>query len=193
MRHERTKIRLFFVVIALLIVFLIGNWIMDQPNASASTVCVGSNSGGLNVNPVCGKKATRADYKVKVKNGKATIPSLAPNKVKKVIRAANKISHKPYIYGGGHGSFNSIGYDCSGSVSYALRAGGFLKSPLTSGSLANWGKSGSNEWITVYANSGHVFMEVAGATFDTSGASPSRWQSEIKSKSGYSVRQPAKL
>lgn len=193
MRHERTKIRLLFVLIALVIVFLVGNWIMDQPNASANTVCIGSNSGGLNVNPVCGKKATRADYKVTVKNGKATIPSLAPKRVKRVIKAANKISHKPYIYGGGHGSFISNGYDCSGSVSYALRAGGFVNSPMASGPFMSWGKPGKNKWITVYANSGHMFMEVAGATFDTSGAKPSRWQSQIKSKSGYTVRQPASL
>jgi len=193
MRHERTKIRLFFVAIALIIVFLLGNWIMDQPNASASTVCVGSSSGGLNVNPVCGDKATRKDYKITVKNGKASIPSLVPERVKKVIRAANKISHRPYVYGGGHGSFISHGYDCSGSVSYALRAGGFVKSPMASGPFMSWGKPGKGKWITIYANSGHMFMEVAGATFDTSGANPSRWQREIKSKNGYTARRPASL
>ena len=201
MRHSRTKAKAFWVIVGLAIVITFGFWLVDQPNANAKKVskkeviCIANKSGGL-VSGVCADKPKYKpkpkDYKVKVKkNGKATVPKLLPKRVKRVIRAANKISHKPYVYGGGHGSFRSYGYDCSGSVSFALRAGGFIKSPMASGPFMNWGKDGKGKYITIYANSGHMFMEVAGATFDTSGASPSRWQKAIKPKSGYEVQSPA--
>jgi hypothetical protein len=201
MRHERTKMRAIYIFIVLIFILAFGMWILEQPNANAKKVskkeviCIANKSGGL-VSGICADKPEYKpkpkDYKVRVKNnGKATIPKLLPKRVKRVIRAANKISHRPYVYGGGHGSFNSYGYDCSGSVSYALRAGGFVKSPMASGPFMSWGKPGKGKYITTYSHSGHMFMEVAGATFDTSDASPSRWQKTIKNKSGYEARYPA--
>jgi hypothetical protein len=105
--------------------------------------------------------------KATVVNGKAIAPSNAPDKVKKVIAAANKIVEKPYRYGGGHGKWNDSGYDCSGTVSFALHGADLLDSPLDSGSFMSWGRGGAGKWITVYANSGHAFMMVAGLRLDT--------------------------
>lgn len=123
-------------------------------------------------------------------DGTANAPANAPAAVKEAIAAGNQIANTPYIWGGGHGSFEASGYDCSGSVSYVLHGGGFLDSPLDSTGLMTWGDSGPGNWITVYANSGHTFMRVAGLRFDTSGAPP-RWQTAPRSSAGYVVRHPA--
>ena len=125
--------------------------------------------------------------------GRAYAPFNAPEAVKRVIWAGNKIHSLPYVWGGGHGSWNASGYDCSGSVSYALHGGGLLNSTMTSGDLESWGRSGTGKWITVYANSGHTFMFVAGLRFDTSGANPSRWQNGIGYGSSYILRHPVNL
>jgi peptidoglycan hydrolase-like protein with peptidoglycan-binding domain len=137
--------------------------------------------------------ATTPFRKAKIKRGKAYAPSGAPAVVKRIIAAGNAIRNKPYIYGGGHGSFTASGYDCSGSVSYALHGGGLLHTQLTSGDLESWGRRGKGKWITINANAGHTFMYVAGLRFDTSGANPSRWQNAKRSASGYVVRHPAGL
>jgi cell wall-associated NlpC family hydrolase len=129
-------------------------------------------------------------------NGQAIPPNSAPDVVARVIRGGNEIANFPYIWGGGHGSFIDNGYDCSGSVSYALRAGGLLKSPLTSGSFASWGDPGPGKWITIYANNGHVYMYVAGLRFDTSGRSGprgSRWSKGVRSNGGFVARHPPGL
>ncbi|MEI7560656.1 MAG: hypothetical protein WCJ63_08690 [Actinomycetes bacterium] len=131
--------------------------------------------------------------KVVIKAGLAYAPAAAPDKVKQVVWAGNKIRSLRYIWGGGHSAWLAKGYDCSGSVSYALHGAKLLNQPLVSGDLASWGSKGRGAWITIYANGGHVFMVVAGARFDTSGASPSRWQRDMRSGSGYSVRHPAGL
>ncbi len=123
-------------------------------------------------------------------NGTAVAPSDAPAAIKGVIAAANRIATKPYIYGGGHGTWNDAGYDCSGSVSYALHGGGLIDTQLDSTSFESWGSSGSGRWITIYANAGHAWMTIAGLRFDTSGADPSRWQSDMRSSAGYVVRHP---
>src|SRR4051812_26061541 len=102
-------------------------------------------------------------------NGRAIPPVNAPPAVKQVIAAANKIRTKPYIYGGGHARFWDAGYDCSGSVSFALHGGGFLSSPLPSGPMESWGSGGRGRWITVYANSGHAYAVIAGLRWDTAG------------------------
>ena len=86
-----------------------------------------------------------------------------------MIAAANRIRTKPYIYGGGHAQWWDRGYDCSGSVSYALHGGNFLSSPLPSGPMEHWGAAGEGRWITVYANAGHAYAEIAGFRWDTSG------------------------
>jgi cell wall-associated NlpC family hydrolase len=126
-------------------------------------------------------------------DGTVPIPGDVPEAVQKVIAGGNAIADFPYIWGGGHGSFVDRGYDCSGSVSYALAAGGLLSSPLVSGDLAHWGAPGPGHWITIYANAGHTFMNVDGMWFDTAGRSgpyASRWILATPSLAGYAVRHP---
>jgi hypothetical protein len=122
-------------------------------------------------------------------------PKSAPPRIKAVIAAANKITKKPYIYGGGHGRWWDRGYDCSGSVSFALHGGKFLESPLPSGSMERWGLEGDGRWITVYANGGHAYAVIAGVRFDTSGDSGGetgpRWHEELRDNVGYIARHPA--
>jgi hypothetical protein len=112
--------------------------------------------------------------------------------VRRVIAAGSRIAHMPYKYGGGHAHWRDSGYDCSGSVSYALHGGGLLGRPLTSGDFMSWGAPGRGRWITVYATPGHVYMVVHGRRFDTTGrdASGSRWQWAHRSSAGYAVRHP---
>jgi cell wall-associated NlpC family hydrolase len=129
-------------------------------------------------------------------NGTIPIPSGVPETVQRVIAGGNAIADFPYIWGGGHASFIANGYDCSGSVSYALAAGGLLSAPLVSGELANWGEPGPGRWITIYANAGHTFMDVDGMWFDTAGRSgpyASRWLVATPSLEGYAVRHPQGL
>jgi cell wall-associated NlpC family hydrolase len=113
---------------------------------------------------------------------KAVAPLSAPPVVQRVIAAANHIRATPYIWGGGHGSFVSSGYDCSGAVSYALHGGRLLTIPLTSGSLETYGEAGPGRWITIYANASHAYMVVAGLRFDTAGdisESGPRWHPTV--------------
>ncbi len=129
-------------------------------------------------------------------DGSIPIPTDVPEAVQRVIAGGNAIADFPYIWGGGHGSFVDHGYDCSGSVSYALAAGGLLRAPLVSGELASWGEPGPGRWITIYANAGHTFMYVDGAWFDTAGRSgpyASRWITVTPSLAGYAVRHPPGL
>jgi cell wall-associated NlpC family hydrolase len=123
-------------------------------------------------------------------DGTAQAPDNAPEVVQRVILAANQIAKFPYKWGGGHGAWRDNGYDCSGSVSFALAGAGLLDRPLTSGLLAGYGEPGPGRWITIYANSGHVFMVVAGLRFDTSGQgrAGTRWQEEAAPTGGYAVR-----
>jgi cell wall-associated NlpC family hydrolase len=123
-------------------------------------------------------------------DGTAVAPESAPEPVKRVILAANQIAKFPYKWGGGHGAWRDNGYDCSGSVSFALAGAGLLDRPLTSGLLAGYGRPGPGRWITIYANGGHVFMIVAGLRFDTSGQgrAGTRWQEEEVSTGGFAVR-----
>ena len=127
-----------------------------------------------------------------LRDGTAVAPADAPPEVKAVIAAGNEIATMPYRYGGGHGRWKDTGYDCSGSLSYALHGANFLDTQLDSSSLMSWGKAGRGRWITVYAHGGHTYMMVAGLRFDTSGAkrSGSRWQRAKRSTSGYAVRHP---
>jgi peptidoglycan hydrolase-like protein with peptidoglycan-binding domain len=118
-----------------------------------------------------------------------------PQRVRAIIAAGDRIAGMPYKYGGGHGQWEDSGYDCSGSVSYALHGAGLLDSALTSGGFMSWGAPGKGRWVTIYANPGHVYMVVAGRRFDTSGRdeSGSRWQSRSRSTAGYTVRHPPGL
>jgi cell wall-associated NlpC family hydrolase len=129
-------------------------------------------------------------------SGRAQAPVEAPDVVARVISGGNAIAKFPYIWGGGHGSFVDSGYDCSGSVSYALAAAGLLDTPMVSGAFAKWGEPGPGKWITIYANAGHVFMYVAGLRFDTSyrdGPFGTRWQTAPRSLAGFEVRHPPGL
>jgi cell wall-associated NlpC family hydrolase len=123
-------------------------------------------------------------------DGTAVAPEDAPDVVKRVIMAANEIAKFPYKWGGGHGAWRDNGYDCSGSVSFALAGAGLLGRPLTSGLFMNYGAPGPGRWITIYANSGHIFMVVGGLRFDTSGQgrAGTRWQAEPRSTAGFAVR-----
>jgi cell wall-associated NlpC family hydrolase len=128
--------------------------------------------------------------------GVALAPPDAPEAVKNVINNANLIIGRPYVWGGGHGSWYSQGYDCSGSVSFALFGGGLIPRPLTSGELEGWGAPGPGKWITVYANAGHTFAEIAGLRWDTVGdeqGTGPRWHLASTSTTGFVARHPPGL
>jgi len=125
--------------------------------------------------------------------GQAQAPAGAPAAIARVIAGGDAIADFPYVYGGGHASFIDTAYDCSGSVSYALAAGGFLTAPLVSGDFMGWGAPGPGRWISIYANPGHMWMVVAGLRFDTSGRSGplgSRWSTNSRGTAGFVVRHP---
>jgi cell wall-associated NlpC family hydrolase len=124
-------------------------------------------------------------------DGTAVAPENAPDVVKRVIMAANEIAKFPYKWGGGHGAWRDTGYDCSGSVSFALASAGLLDRPLTSGGFLEYGVPGRGRWITIYTHSGHIFMMVAGLRFDTSGQgrAGTRWQEEPRSTVGFAMRR----
>ena len=148
----------------------------------------------------------RPPKRAKLINGIAYAPKGAPKAVVNAINAANQIVRKPYIYGGGHNpTFLDNGYDCSGSVSFALHGGGLLSSPLDSSSFMKWGQAGKGRWITVYTNPGHAFAMIAGLRFDTGfrdnrtvphdgtfPASGPRW-GHARPTSGFSARHPKGL
>ncbi|MGA9285598.1 MAG: peptidoglycan-binding protein [Solirubrobacteraceae bacterium] len=115
--------------------------------------------------------------------------------VERVIAAADEIATRPYVYGGGHGSFESTGYDCSGSVSYALHGGGLLSSPEDSSALESYGEAGPGRYITIYANAEHAWMVIDGRRFDTVAQQETgtRWSDSMTSTAGYVVRHPAGL
>jgi len=121
-----------------------------------------------------------------------SVPGNVPARVARMIRAANRIARFPYLYGGGHASFRASGYDCSGSISYVLHAGGLLRTPRNSTGFESYGRPGRGRYITIYANSGHAFMTINGRRFDTSGMDDgTRWDRRARSASGYVVRHPA--
>jgi hypothetical protein len=128
-------------------------------------------------------------------DGLAIAPASAPAAVKAMIAAGNRIHDKPYKYGGGHGTWNDTGYDCSGSMSYVYHAAGLLDEALDSTGFMSWGERGKGAWVTNYANSSHSYMVIAGLRFDTSGRADagSRWHTEMRSSTGYTVRHPAGL
>ena len=148
--------------------------------------------------------------RAKIVNGIAIPPKSAPPRVKAAIAAANLIIRKPYVYGGGHSPYTvrratkdnlDRGYDCSGTVSFALFGGGFLRSPLDSGSFMRWGQPGEGRWVTVYTNPGHAYMVIGGLRLDTSGGdrlAPEerrsgrgpRWRKYRRSPIGFTARHP---
>jgi len=138
-------------------------------------------------------------------DGTAAAPADAPPQVQQAIWAANLIQDMPYVYGGGHGDFDDDGYDCSGTVSYALHGAGLLDQALDSGSFMKWGEKGPGTWITVYTNPGHAYAVIAGLRLDTSAASVTRsntrkfkkalergprWRPTMRSARGFKARHP---
>jgi len=135
----------------------------------------------------------------RIVHGVAYAPKGAPVAVQKAIWAANRIVGKPYVWGGGHQAFEASGYDCSGTVSFALHGAHALSTPMDSSELMSWGQAGRGRWITVYSNPGHVYAVIAGMRLDTSaagdpsGARGPRWRPALRSATGYRVRHPAGL
>jgi hypothetical protein len=168
----------------------------SSSSGGASTQSSGATTGGVSPND----PEFRPAGKAKLINGMAIPPADAPPEVVNAIAAANKIVGKPYKWGGGHGKFEDSGYDCSGSVSYALAGAGLLTSPLDSSSFMRWGKSGKGKWFTIYTNPGHAFVLIAGLRLDTGmrdnsvrgvhpGSGP-RWAKVKRSTRGFSARHP---
>ncbi|HEX4805523.1 MAG TPA: hypothetical protein VFU94_06450 [Conexibacter sp.] len=127
-----------------------------------------------------------------IRDGVAYAPAAAPLAVQQAIWAADTLRHKPYVYGGGHQSFRSRGYDCSGTVSFALHGAGLLRAPLDSSDFMKWGRRGRGQWITIYTNPGHAWMVIAGLRLDTAGPGESgpRWRTVPGSTHGFRVRHP---
>ncbi len=133
-----------------------------------------------------------------LRNGVAHAPTNAPERVKNAIWAANSLRTKPYIWGGGHGSFQDRGYDCSGTVSFALHNAGLLATPLPSSELMRYGEGGRGRWITIYSRHGHTFAMIAGLRLDTTdfaigGNVGPRWHTDGRDTFGYVARHPVGL
>ncbi len=150
--------------------------------------CTSLPPSGLRTSATCGASLI---------DGRAIAPPGAPVAVKQVIAAANHISGRPYVWGGGHVSWFTRGYDCSGAVGYALHGADLLEVTMVSGQLASWGEAGGGRWVTVYANSHHVYMVVAGLRFDTRDAPPGvsgpRWHRASVDSRNFAARHPVGL
>jgi cell wall-associated NlpC family hydrolase len=142
-----------------------------------------------------GDRPTVSGSRAVLRYGVAYAPSRAPQSVKNAIWAANTLRRKPYVWGGGHGSFYDRGYDCSGTVSFALHGGGMLNSPLPSSELMRYGERGRGRWITIYSRPGHTFAVIAGLRLDTTdlgrgGDVGPRWYADGRDTGGYVARHP---
>lgn len=163
------------------------------PSASAASASAATDAGGAVFAPT---PATQPGLRATIsEDGRTAIaPVGAPLEVQSAIWAANKITSKPYIYGGGHANFKiAKGYDCSSTVSFALHGADVLESPLDSSSFMSWGEAGPGDWMTVYTNPGHAYAIIAGLRLDTSGPGEKgpRWRKAKRSNSGFKVRHPA--
>lgn len=162
--------------------------------SSAGAAAKTSGGGAVAGTPI--SKLTAPGAKAKLtRNGLAIPPAGAPPKVRAAIRAGNRIAKKPYKWGGGHARLVDSGYDCSGSVSYALRGGRLMRSAMASTGFMSWGRRGRGRWITVRAHGGHVYMIIAGLRFDTSarGVGGSRWTAKMRSPRGFVATHPPGL
>jgi cell wall-associated NlpC family hydrolase len=176
----------------------------DQTNPGATQGTPGSTDGtggqayGGGPNPAANQTTPGAVAKL-LPNGLAAAPADAPAAVQQAIAAANNIIGLPYVYGGGHQAFQASGYDCSGTVSYALHGGGLVTTPLDSSDFMSWGQRGKGQWITVYTNPGHAYVVIAGLRLDTSsagdphGGSGPRWRPALRSSRGFRARHPVGL
>jgi hypothetical protein len=191
------RIRPLSTSIVVVCAFALGALALPNIAVSAPKLAVAAEAGGaaFGVDPT----ETPALPEGQIIDGLAYPPESAPLEVKEAIWAANEIVGKPYKYGGGHARVKDSGYDCSGTVSYALIGGDLLDDPLDSSSFMSWGARGKGEWITVYTNPGHAFVEIAGMRLDTSAAGdPSgdkgpQWRPVLRSTKGFKARHPEGL
>jgi hypothetical protein len=162
-----------------------------QPSPTAPAPDESAGGAAAGVVPFMEHPTIAGDVGV-IKHGIAYAPANAPLAVQQVIWAANSIVGKPYIFGGGHKSFHSRGYDCSGTVSFALHGGDLLTTPMDSSDFMHWGLRGKGAWITVYTNPGHAWAMIAGMRLDTSGPGKSgpRWRTQKRSGHGFRARHP---
>jgi hypothetical protein len=165
--------------------------------AAVVLAAIGS-SANANIFPASGP--TVPGTRARLRFGQAAAPESAPLSVKRAIWAANQLRSKPYVFGGGHKSFLDRGYDCSGTVSYALAAAGLIKSPMSSSEFRNFGERGHGKWITVYARNGHTYAIIAGLRLDTTPylTAHDRWQpgwqaAERVPVGGFEARHPVGL
>jgi cell wall-associated NlpC family hydrolase len=193
-------LRAFALVLTIAVSLCAAPAAMAQGTAGSATtsdaaVAVGGAAYGA-PNPAT-TRTTASETAAILPTGLAAAPESAPQEVKDAIASANQIIGMPYVYGGGHNlRFSGRGYDCSGTVSYALHGGNLLARPLDSGSFMRWGEKGAGEWITVYTNPGHAFAIIAGLRLDTSAANdPSglkgpRWRPALRRTKGFVARHP---
>ena len=188
---------IFAYLLALTIVGVFATSAFAQVPATPAAPILGGSAFGQG-NPADTQTVPGEEAKL-LANGKAAAPADAPEEIQQAIWAANAIVGKPYIYGGGHKSFVDRGYDCSGTVSFALHGGDLLDDPLDSSSFMSWGKGGRGDWVTIFTNPGHAFVVIAGLRLDTSAASdPSgakgpRWRPRLRSTTGFKARHPLAL
>ena len=178
--------------IGLVLLAALATLVLAAPSARAAIPwgagCTSLPPSGERTSSTCGARLV---------DGRAIAPPGAPAGVKRVIAAANQIDGRPYVWGGGHASWFARGYDCSGAVGYALHGADLQSVTMVSGQLAYWGEAGVGRWITVYANSKHVFMVVAGLRFDTrdapQGVTGPRWHRASVDSSSFVARHPLGL
>ena len=181
-----------FIPIAAISVVVVTSALSAQSSAAEvvpwGAGCLPTPEGAIRTSANCGASLSE---------GRAIAPPGAPLAVRRAIAAANELRGRPYDWGGGHASFLSHGYDCSGAVSYVLHAAGLLDQTMVSGQLAYWGEAGLGRWLTVYANDQHVFMVIAGLRFDTRddppGVSGPRWKRGKVDPSRFTARHPTGL
>ena len=154
------------------------------------------DTGGFSAEPAAPVTARTANAILHTDRRTAIAPVGAPAAVIRAIAAANRITRKPYKWGGGHARFEDSGYDCSGAVSYVLHHAGLMRGAArNSTGFMSYGWSGPGAWITVYAHGGHAYMTIAGLRFDTSGRGENgpRWRLERRAPSGFAARHPSRL
>ena len=164
--------------------------LLGAPAAAAN-----APTGGFTAEPAPSAAAPVAGAALNADERTAVAPGGAPEEVLAAVAAANRITRKPYKWGGGHGRWRDSGYDCSGTVSYVLHAARLLARSRDSTGLMSFGQRGAGEWITIHSNAGHAYMVIAGLRFDTSGSGEDgpRWRPEPRSRRGYVRRHPAGL
>jgi cell wall-associated NlpC family hydrolase len=153
------------------------------------------STGGFSAEAEAPLTARTANATLHTDRRTAIAPVGAPPAVVRAIGAANRITRKPYKWGGGHGRWSDTGYDCSGAVSYVLHAAGLLRTARDSTGFMSYGWAGPGQWISIYAHGGHAYMTIAGLRFDTSGRGEQgpRWRLERRSGGGFAVRHPSRL